>query len=193
MNNLINDQMYSDQSEEIKPSVKTDVSPQTISFFEDFADRYKMFNNKDRRDKIIRRIKNNRSRTISDEFLEKINAGAFYYPATHTVNTPADVNSNAYTHELTHSLNDSLLGKLHRSSGERFLLGRAYDVRTNFLNKFIHGQKELFTTNTELRRNISDKYNHVLGNELNNVIKNMSDDELLKYVDDTGYLNSNDY
>lgn len=195
MNNLINDTMYSDQEiqEDIRPSVKTDVSPQTVSFFEDFADRYKMFNNRDRRDKIIRRIKNNRSRTLSDEFFEKAHAGAFYHPATHTVNIPENVGSGTYTHELTHSLNDSFLGKLNRSLGERLLLKKAYKIHANPLNKFINGRKELFTTNTELRKNISDKYNYVLGNELNNIIKNMSDDELLNHVDSTGYLDSNDY
>jgi hypothetical protein len=180
-------------SEDIKPSVKTDVSPQTVSFFEDFADRYKMFNNRDRRDKIIKRIKNNRSRTVSDELLKKKKVGAFYHPATHTVNIPEDVTSDLYTHELTHSLNDSFLPKLNRSLRERLLLKKAYKIDVNPFYKFINGNKELFTTNTALRRDISDEYNHVLGNELNNIIKNISDDELLNHILSAGYLDSNDY
>ena len=194
MNNLINDPVYSDQSGEIKPSVKTDVSPQTVSFFEDFADRYKMFNNRDRRDKIIRRIKNNRSRTVSDELLEKRNAGGFYHMATHTVNIPEDVDSDTYTHELTHSLNDSFFGPLPRSRKEKRLLRKAYKIHDNPFYELIHGKKELFTTNTAHRRGLSYDHDDVLGNELNNVIQNISDDELLKSIKFTqGYLDVNDY
>jgi hypothetical protein len=142
MNNLINDPIYSDQSEEIKPSVKTDVSPQTVSFFEDFADRYKMFNNRDRKDKIIRRVKNNRSRTVSDELLERMHARGFYDLKTHTVNIPEDVSSDTYTHELTHSLNDSYFGSLPRSRKEKRLLRKAYKIHANPFYKLIHGKKE---------------------------------------------------
>lgn len=196
MNNPIKTAVSSAQkiSEDIKPSVKTDVSPKTISFFEDFANRYKMFNNRDRRDKIIRRIKNNRSRTVSDELLEKKHAGAFYHPATHTVNIPEDVSSDTYAHELTHSLNDSFFGSLPRSRKEKRLLRKAYKIHTNPFYNLINGKKERFTVNTALRRGISYNHDDVLGNELNNVIQNISDDELLKRIDFTqGYLDINDY
>lgn len=196
MNNPIKTAVSSAQkiSEDIKPSVKTDVSPKTISFFEDFANRYKMFNNRDRRDKIIRRIKNNRSRTVSDELLEKKHASAFYHPATHTVNIPEDVSSDTYAHELTHSLNDSFFGSLPRSRKEKRLLRKAYKIHTNPFYNLINGKKERFTVNTALRRGISYNHDDVLGNELNNVIQNISDDELLKRIDFTqGYLDINDY
>ena len=196
MNNPIKTAVSSAQkiSEDIKPSVKTDVSPQTVSFFEDFADRYKMFNNRDRRDKIIKRIKNNRSRTVSDELLKKKKAGAFYHPATHTVNIPEDVSFDTYTHELTHSLNDSFFGSLPRSRKEKRLLRKAYKIHSNPFYKLINGKNEWFTTNTALRRNISHNHDNVLGNELNNVIQNISDDDLLTRLGFTqGYLDINDY
>lgn len=196
MNNPIKTAVSSAQkiSEDIKPSVKTDVSPQTVSFFEDFADRYKMFNNRDRRDKIIRRVKNNRSRTVSDDFLEKKGWAGFYRPITHTVNIPADVSSGTYTHELTHSLNDSIFGSLPRSRKEKQLLRKAYKIHAKPFYKLINGEEEQFTTNTSLRRGISYDHDDVLGNELNNVIRNISDDELLKRIKFTqGYLDINDY
>lgn len=194
MNNLINDIMYSNQEipEDIEPAGAIAASPKTVSFFEDYADRYKRFNNKNRRDKILSRIKNNRTRIADKNYLINHDMAGFYRPATHTINVPLDTSETTYTHELTHALNDSVFGSLPRSRKEKQLLKNAYKIHAKPLYKLIGGgKKELFTTNTELRRAISNHHNNVLGNELDNVIKNMSDNELTEYM--SGYLDSNDY
>lgn len=195
MNNPINTAISSAQnvSNNIEPAGVIAASPKTVSFFEDYADRYKRFNNKDRREKILSRIKNNRTRIADENFLDEHDMGGFYHPATHTVNVPLDTSVNTYTHELTHSLNDSIFGSLLRSRKERQLLKKAYKIHTKPFRKLLHGRKELFTTNTELRRAISRSHNNVLGNELDNLIKNMSDDELTKHIFGIGYLNDDDY
>lgn len=106
---------------------------------------------------------------------------------------PLDVDSDTYTHELVHSLNDSIFNSLHRSIKEKQLLNKAYKIHANPLYKLRHGNNEKFTVNTQVRRLISESHNNALGDDLNNIIKNVSDADLIQTLNNSGYLEPNDY
>ena len=77
-------------------------------------------------------------------------------------------------HEMRHVM-DQQLEKL--TPEELQLLHKAYDLKAD--KDYLHLENEYPTTNTELRYSISKDHNNAVGKDLDNVIKNISDEDLI--------------
>ena len=171
---------------DITPASVTAVSKDHLKFFEDFANRYNKMHRDNKSKEILNIVNGDTAINRSDMLGNRI--GGQYSKTDKRITLSDDPNTNTYTHELVHKLNDS---GLQRSRREYRLLKRAYPL-SNF--KFDYDKtEEQFSTNTELRRRISRK-SHISGDRLNTYIKNMSDSDLLNYVNGiNGYVDWNDY
>lgn len=67
MNETFNTQI---STNEIEPAGVIATSPETVNFFKDYTDRYRAFNGRGE-EKILRRIKNNRTRIADQKFLDR--------------------------------------------------------------------------------------------------------------------------
>lgn len=201
---------------DIAPAGIAAANKDKIRFFEDYANRYNRFNNKNRTKRILNTVKNdnalvqdslsvpfatgyytmNSLNNIKDnvrlgrDVVDELNTSREAIPDR--IYLASDSDNNTYTHELAHKLNDSLFPRIRRSRKEKKLLNDAYSLG-NFTNPYSK-HFEQFTTNTELRDRISSDNNNILGSDLDDVINNMSYDDLHNYVSSTnGYVGSNDY
>lgn len=156
-------------------------SNETIDFFKDFAQRYKKFNHIDKSQLIQDLISKDKAIVLKRGL-------PTYNTENKQIFIPSDdVGVSTYSHELVHKLNDLVL---ERTNKERKLLNDAYPLS---IAKHVYGrapedmrneliEDERFSTNTELRRKISSDYGNVLGKKLNKVIKSLSTNDIINYV-----------
>ena len=174
---------------DITPAVIVEEYPKTTKFFEDFANRYNTFHNTDATDTILKTIK-------EDIPVVKTKGFSMYNPLTDKIYLRTQ-NPVTYTHELTHKLNDSFPRRIKRTEEELQILKDAYPLggkdTHGKLYEMLISDREYFTTNTELRRRISEVDGNVLGEELNSVINSMSDEELAELAGNSGYSSHNDF
>jgi hypothetical protein len=171
---------------DIKPAVVMGASPETMDFFQDFANRYNNLHGIDPSAFVKKRVFNDKPKIKK---IKQRSVAGFYTPITDGITLDEDdLDSRIYTHELTHKLNDAILA-LPRTSAERRLLRRAYGrINPATPSGVLHPNAERFTSNTETRRRISD-VTGLLGKELDEAIMNMSDEELGRYFGSMGYVN----
>lgn len=161
------------------------------SFFEDFAKRYNKLHGVDKSSVIQETLKK------ETPVIDPNGKGNRYYPHKDEIHLVSTNSPAHFTHEFVHKLNDSLPPRLERSQEEVDLLTEAYPLgklqnSSKRYQKYA-GNIEHFTTNTTLRRNISDKNNGVLGEDLNKVILEMPAKELGIEAGGSGYASPRDY
>lgn len=184
--------IYHDNTD-IEPAVVIGASNETSNFFKDFSDRYQKLNKKD----VSKYISNIVNTDTAIKYKNVKRAGE-YSPITNRIKLNI-VSPAIYTHELTHKINDNLnfFNKPRRTRAEKKILKEAYKLgnknAAGFIYGLIAGNKEYFTTNTQLRRIISEKNNNVLGDELNNIIISMPSEELVRLASNLGYTAAEDY
>jgi hypothetical protein len=161
------------------------------AFFKDFSERYNKLHGVDKSSAI--------QETLEKEtpVIDPNGKGNYYSPKKDEINLVSTKSPAHFTHEFVHKLNDSLPPRLERSQEEVDLLTEAYPLgklqnSTKKYQKYA-GKSEHFTTNTTLRRNISDKNNGVLGEDLNKVILEMPAKELGIEAGGSGYASPRDY
>ena len=161
------------------------------AFFEDFSERYNKLHGVDKSSAI--------QETLEKEtpVIDPNGKGNLYYPHKDEIHLVSTNSPAHFTHEFVHKLNDSLPPRLERSQEEVDLLTEAYPLGKlqNSTKRYQKqaGKSEHFTTNTTLRRNISDKNNGVLGEDLNKVILEMPAKELGIEAGGSGYASPRDY
>lgn len=161
------------------------------AFFEDFSERYNKLHGVDKSSVIQETLKK------ETPVIDPNGRGNCYVPKKDEINLVSTNSPAHFTHEFVHKLNDSLPPRLERSQEEVDLLTEAYPLgklqnSTERYKKYA-GNIEHFTTNTTLRRNISDKNNGVLGEDLNKVILEMPAKELGIEAGGSGYASPRDY
>lgn len=201
--------VYYDQ--EITPAIATAPSKETEMFFDDFIDRY----NKNRFFKLpkwMARRKLNNIRTqrlypedayFYDENGERQNSAGQSYSNKPLIELAQDQEDYAYRHEITHQFNDrdrfsilkqdwrkDRLRSLPTSRREIDLLNSAYSLHNTQAGSYT---KELFTVNTGIRDQISRANGNILGKKLNDKINTLSDDELMDFVLQQGYIDPDSY
>lgn len=178
-----------DDNEGYKPTAKEHEA--NINFFKDFSDRYTKMNGVDKSEEILGTLEKERP------IVNPKGKGNYYNPKKDEINL-IGYDENHFTHEFVHKLNDSEpIPRLERSQEEVDLLHAAYPLgklqNSSRAYRKYAGNTEHFTTNTSLRRNISDANGGVTGEELDKIIREMPSEKLGVEASSTGYASPRDY
>ena len=181
------------------------VGPKGNKFYEDFINRYDA--DAATKDK-LRNLIYNENMLCSDLYFDDDaqNWAGYYNPNTKRLHSKSDFSTNSvFDHELRHKITDLF----PQSRKTTRMLKRAYplsNVAHHYFNKTkwyltppqliqnaSFSNHERYSTNTELRGKISDRWGNIVGDRLNKKILELPDDTLFDYLRESGYTGSHDY